>query len=310
MAVGDHPAAGPPLDRVSLTGWSDAERQRQVRSVLLWILWANLALVGVKVGVGWAIGSLAVLGDAAHSTIDALNNVIGLTAIRFAAAPPDEDHPYGHGKFETLGALAIAGFLSVACFELLKAAVERLAGGGSPPRPDLVTVLILGTTVLISGGIAYYERRRGRQLGSELLDADSRHTLADVWITVSVLLGLGLVHLGWGQADAILAGVVAIVVAYSGFQILRRTVPVLVDRRVVDPESVYDVAISVAGVESVTEIRSRGRPGEGFAELTVKVNPATQVRRAHRIADEVERRVAEEFNLRNVVVHVEPSEIH
>lgn len=293
-----------------LSAREQGERQRRVRRVLFWILWANLALVGVKVGVGWVMGSLAVLGDAAHSSIDALNNVIGLTAIRFAAAPPDEDHPYGHGKFETLGALAIAGFLSVTCFELLKAAIESLAGGGSPPRPDRLTVAILGSTIFINVGIAYYERRRGRELGSELLDADSRHTLADVWVTVSVLLGLGLVSLGWEQADAILAALVAFVVAYSGLQILRRTVPVLVDRRAVDPQRVYDVAISVGGVESVTEIRSRGRPGEGFAELTVKVNPATPVRGAHRIADEVERRVAQELDLLNVVVHVEPSEIH
>ncbi len=140
--------------------------------------------------------------------------------------------------------------------------------------------------------------------------ADARHTQADVWVTLAVLAGLGLVLLGWGQADAVLAVMVAAVVAESGYQILRRTVPVLVDRRVVDPKRVREVAAAVAGVESVSEIRSRGRPGEGFAELTVLVNPATQVRRAHVIADEVERRVAAELDLTNVVVHVEPSELH
>jgi cation diffusion facilitator family transporter len=147
-------------------------------------------------------------------------------------------------------------------------------------------------------------------LQSELLLADARHTQADVWVTLSVLVGLGLVQLGWRQADAVLAVLVAIVVAYGGVGILRRTVPVLVDRRAVDPQRIFDVASSVKGVVGVSEVRSRGRPGDGFAELTVRVHPATHVREAHVIADEVERRVSSELKLRNVVAHVEPSELH
>ena len=290
--------------------WDDEGRHRRVRRILFWILWANLLLVVVKIAVGWTIGSLSVLGDAAHSGTDALNNVVALTALYFAAAPPDDKHPYGHGKFETLGAFIIAGFLSVTCFELLRTAVTRLLEGAPPPRPDLAAVLVLAATMLINIAIAFYERRRGRELRSELLTADARHTQADVLVTFSVLVGLGLVSLGWEQADSWLAVLVAILVAHSGLQILKRTVPVLVDQRAVDPDRVFNVASSVEGVENVTEIRSRGRPGEAFAELTVRVNPATSVRRAHVIADEVERRVAAELRLTNVVVHVEPSELH
>jgi cation diffusion facilitator family transporter len=188
-----------------------------VRRILFWILWANLLLVGVKVAVGWAIGSLSVLGDAAHSGTDALNNVIALTAVYFAAAPPDEEHPYGHGKFETLGAFVIAGFLSITCFELLRSAALRLIQGAPPPRPDLMAVLILAGTMVVNIWIAYYERRRGKELRSELLTADARHTQADVWVTAAVLIGLGLVHIGVGQADAVLAVIVAVVVADSGY---------------------------------------------------------------------------------------------
>lgn len=290
--------------------WTGSERPTRVRRILFWILWANLLLVGVKVALGWTMGSLAVLGDAAHSGVDALNNVIALAAVYLAAAPPDEEHPYGHGKFETLGAFMISGFLSITCFELLKSAIIRLLEGAPPPEPRLPALIILAGTMVVNTGVAYYERRKGRELDSELLSADARHTQADVWVTLSVLVGLGLVRLGWGAADAVLAVLVAGLVAHSGYQILKRTVPVLVDRRAVPPDRIVDVASRIDGVESVSEIRSRGRPGEGFAELTVLVHPSTPVRQAHVIADEVERRVAAELGLNNVVVHVEPSELH
>lgn len=290
--------------------WGGNERPARVRRILFWILWANLLLVGVKVGVGWLIGSLAVMGDAAHSGVDALNNLIALGAIYLAAAPPDEEHPYGHGKFETLGAFMISGFLSITCFELLRSSVTRLIEGAPPPNPSLAALAVLAGTMVVNVGVAYYERRKGSELNSELLSADARHTQADVWVTLSVLVGLGLVRLGWSAADSVLAVLVAGLVAHSGYQILKRTVPVLVDRRAVDADRIVDVASRVEGVESVTEIRSRGRPGEAFAELTVLVHPSTQVRQAHVIADEVERRVAVELELTNVVVHVEPSELH
>ena len=145
---------------------------------------------------------------------------------------------------------------------------------GFAQDPNAAAMIILAATMLVNIAIAYYERRRGRELRSELLLADARHTQADVWVTLAVLVGLGLVRFGWGQADAALALIVAIVVAHSGYQILRRTVPVLVDQAAVDANRVYEVASQVEGVETVSGVRSRGRPGEGFAELTVRVHPA------------------------------------
>src|SRR2546426_2907793 len=100
-----------------------------VRRVFIGLLAANLAVVGVKLAVGLSSGSLAVLGGAVDSCVDALNNVLALIVVRVAAKEPDEDHPYGHGKFETLGALAIVGFLSITCFELVREGVNHLVSG-------------------------------------------------------------------------------------------------------------------------------------------------------------------------------------
>jgi cation diffusion facilitator family transporter len=289
-------------------GWAAAgERRREVASVLTWVLLANLIVILAKIIVGLRSGSIAVLGDAAHSGIDAVNNVVGLTAMRLAAAPPDELHPYGHGKFETLAALAVAAFLSVTCFELIQGAVGRLVNGGAPPTIEPVMIGILAATMLVNVGVAWGESRAARRLSSEILAADARHTASDVLVTATVLVGMLLISVfGWASADAILALVVAVVVAKSGYEILRDTIPVLVDARAAEPAEIRSVAEMVEGVQGTSSIRSRGRTGEGFAELTIHVDRRETVVSAHEIADRVELRVAERVGFANVIVHVEP----
>src|SRR5689334_10627012 len=110
------------------------DRAAAVRRVFLGLLVANVAVVAAKVVIGVSAGSLSVLGDAIHSSVDALNNLLFIALMKVASAEPDEEHPYGHGKFESVGALAILVFLSVSCFELLKTSVAGLMQGAPPPR--------------------------------------------------------------------------------------------------------------------------------------------------------------------------------
>src|SRR6266700_7676783 len=181
------------------------DRSRAVRRVLAGLLVANIAVLVVKATIGILSGSLAVIGDAVHSSVDAVYNVLGLVVVRVAAREPDEDHPYGHGKFETLGALAIVVFLSVTCFELVREAVNHLVSGSHPVDVSdfqlALLVLTLGVNVLIT----WYEHRRGTELGSELLVADAAHTRADVFITVGVLVSILLTRQGWWWIDSVVA---------------------------------------------------------------------------------------------------------
>jgi len=289
-------------------GGRPGDRRRSVRRVLWSVLAANLLVIGAKLVVGIRSGSIAVLGDAAHSGVDALNNVVALLAVRVAAAPPDAEHPYGHGKFETLGAFAIVAFLSITCFELLRDAAGRLLAGAPPPEVAPGMLWVLGGTMVVNGAVALLESRSGRELESEILRADARHTASDVLVTGTVIGGLVLVRAGWESGDAWLALLVALVIAWSGFEILRHTVPVLVDRRAFDPDRIRSVVAEDPGVLGATEIRSRGRPGEAFAELTIHVDPEAGVRDAHRIADRVERLLEREGGFYAVTVHVEPAE--
>ena len=247
------------------------------------------------------------LGDAAHSGVDAINNVVGLAAMRLASAPPDAEHPYGHGKFETLAALAVAAFLSVTCFELVQGALDRLIRGGAPPDIEPVMMGVLAAALVVNAAVALGEARASRRLSSEILAADARHTASDVLVTAGVLAGLAITdRTGWAPADAWLALAVALVVARSGYKIFRETIPVLVDERAVDPREIEGVASGVPGVRAVTGVRSRGKSVGRFAELTIRVEPGETVVSAHEIADEVERRVAARIGFTDVTVHVEP----
>jgi len=279
-----------------------------VRRVLIGLLGANLAVVVAKVYIGIVSGSLAVLGDALHSSVDSLYNVLGLIVIRVAARAPDEDHPYGHGKFETLGALAIVVFLSITCFELVRNAVQKLLSGGHAVVVTDLGLVALLATLAINVFVAWYENRRGHELSSELLIADAAHTRTDVFITIGVLIGVLFARRGATWVDPAVAIVVAALIIRVAYQILARTVPVLVDERAIPERAIQNTAQGVNGVKSAYSIRSRGGHGAGlrYAEVTIAVDRDANVEAAHAIADAVEERLRRELELNNVTVHVEP----
>jgi cation diffusion facilitator family transporter len=279
-----------------------------VRRVLIGLLGANLAVVAAKAFIGIVSGSLAVLGDALHSSVDSLYNVLGLIVIRVAARAPDEDHPYGHGKFETLGALAIVVFLSITCFELVRNAVQKLLSGGRAVAVTDLGLVVLLATLGVNVLVAWYENRRGHELASELLIADAAHTRTDVFITIGVLIGVLFARGGAAWVDPVVAIVVAALIVRVAYQIFTRTVPVLVDERAIPERAIRHTAQGVDGVKSAYGIRSRGGRAAGvrYAEVTIAVDRGANVEAAHAIADAVEERLKRELDLNAVTVHVEP----
>ena len=278
-----------------------------VRRALAGLLVANLAVVGAKLAIGLVSHSLAVLGDALHSSVDSLYNVLGLVVVRVAAQAPDEDHPYGHGKFETVGALAIVMFLSITCFELVRSAVQKLTGGAQPIALTDLGLAVLIATLGVNIVVAWYENRRGQELKSELLIADAAHTRTDVFITIGVLVGVLFARQGWHWADPVVAIIVALLIVRVAYQILARTIPVLVDERAIATRSIQETAQAVTGVRGAYGIRSRGRGAQvRYAEVTIAVDRDANVAAAHAIADEVEERLRHDLQLDEVTVHVEP----
>ncbi|NJK46926.1 cation transporter [Candidatus Gracilibacteria bacterium] len=289
------------------------DNRSEVRKVLLVTLLLNLLVMVLKAVVGFKTNSLSLQADALHSVTDSANNILGLITSRLSSPEPDRDHPYGHQKYEAIGALGIAAFLGIACFEILQGAIERIWQGGSLVRINGAELSILIIVLVVNIFVAFYERKVGRRINSPILIADAYHTMSDIWVTIAVLLGLIGVWQGeilnfpqLQLLDVVLAFPVALLVFYSGWMVLKANVPWLVDEMAIAPETIYQIVMEVPGTIDCHDIASRGLLGRQiFIEMHLIVD-APDVETAHKITEEVEIRLTERFSPVRILIHVEP----
>lgn len=289
------------------------DNRARVRKVLWITLLLNLLVMVLKAIVGFLTGSLSLQADALHSVTDSANNVLGLVANRFSSPQPDREHPYGHQKFEALGALGIAAFLSIACFEILQGAVGKIFYGSNAVSISANELWILIVVLGVNIFVAFYERNVGRKIGSPILLADAKHTMSDIWVTLLVLAGLvgiwqanslNFPQLQW--LDVVLAFPVALLVFRSGWEVLRDNLPWLVDEIAIAPEAIHQIVMGVPGVINCHDIASRGLLGrQVFIEMHLIVD-AKDVETAHKITEQVEARLEHRFSPVRVVIHIEP----
>jgi len=287
----------------------DRAQGRRVRRILAVVLGLNLAVALAKLAVGWLTGSISMVADGFHSVTDSASNVVGLVGISLASQPPDEKHPYGHRKFETLSALFIGALLAMTAWEVLRSCVERLFSGGAP-EVTTASFVVMVATMTVNAAVSSYERRRGEELTSEILIADAAHTRSDVYVSLGVIGSLLAARWGYPEMDVVGALVITVVIARVAFQILRQSAEHLADTAFVSPDEVRDLALAVPGVVDVEKIRTRGKPPAGHADLHVQVRPDLRLDRAHVIGHMVADRLREALGIRDVVVHVEPPGDH
>jgi cation diffusion facilitator family transporter len=232
--------------------------------------------------------------------------VIGLVGLRAARKPPDDDHPYGHRKYETLAAAGIFVFLLIAVVEIGRTALRRLAD----PEPLSVGPLsfaVMIVTLIVNLWVVRYESGEGRRLHSELLLADSLHTRSDVFATIGVLISLTAVWLGYPLLDPISGVAIAVLIARTGYLIGRDASGILSDRAVIDEETVRRVVMSVPEVLGSHHIRSRGSQDHVFLDLHVWFAAEMPLRTAHQLSHVVKDRLMETFpQIADAIIHLEP----
>ncbi len=256
-------------------------RDRGIIRVLWIVLLLNWGVALGKIIVGALAGNLTVLADGLHSTLDGINNCIGLVAIFAAAMPPDKDHPYGHRKFESVASMLIGGFIVLIAWEVLQNIVHtvwsHIKNTAEPHEAASVLgggwlfVAVLLATLVINIFVAIYERRRGEALASTFLKADASHTFSDCMVTSFSLASLLTQNLAW-WADPLLAlGVLAFLLR-AAWNIIAENLPALTDHVQLDPLEVKQVAGKAPGVHGIYGIRSHGTPTDVHLDLGIIID--------------------------------------
>jgi cation diffusion facilitator family transporter len=277
-----------------------------VRFVLIYTMILNLVVTVAKVVVGFLTGSLSIIADGVDSLFDSVSNVLGLIAIYLARRPPDEDHPYGHRRYEILITGSISVLLFITCAQILRSAYQRWLHP-TVTEVNIWSFLALGLSIVVHVYVAIYEKRRGHELRSEFLVADAAHTSADILVTVGVAAGLILVRQGYAIVDTLMAVVIAALIAKIGVNIIGSTARILVDGVAVDSDRVKAVLAKIPEVESYHRIRSRGQEDDLHMDLHIRVQPNMPLAQAHRVAHNVRDALQAEIpGLHDVIVHVEP----
>ncbi len=235
-------------------------------------IFASAGMATAKFAVGVAIGSLALISEALHSSVDVVATVVTWMVVRVSDRPADEEHHYGHGKLESLSALGIIAMLYVLAGGILVESYSRLREGAPPPTLSAIPFIVLLVDIAVNFWRARALHRTAHETRSQALAADALHFASDVLGSVAVIIGLALSGLGYAWGDAAAAVGVAVMIAMLGLRLARSTVETLIDRA---PEGVSEKAAAairtVPGVVDVERLRARMVGSTHFIDAIVQV---------------------------------------
>ncbi len=256
-------------------------------------VFASAGMAAAKFVVGVAIGSLALISEALHSSVDVVATIITWMVVRVSDRPADEEHHYGHGKFESVSALGVIAMLYVLAGGILVESWSRLREGVPPPTLSAIPFIVLVLDIAVNFWRASALHRTARDTRSQALAADALHFASDVLGSVAVIVGLALSALGFFWGDAAAAIAVAIMIALLGLRMARSTVETLLDRA---PEGAAEQATAairaVPGVVDVERLRVRMVGSTHFIDAIVQVPRTFPIDRVEEIKRRAQAAVA------------------
>src|SRR3989338_195231 len=263
----------------------------RIRWILIIVLILNWAVAAAKMIFGFLSRCESMTADGLHSLSDGASNVIGLIGIALSSRPIDKDHPYGHKKYETFFSLGIAALLFFISFNLIKESISHLANPIIPEVYYRSFVIMIGT-MIVNFGVMKYEYRRGVALNSDILIADSMHTKSDILTSLTVIIALVSIKLGYPILDPIATFIIALFIAYAAVGIVKEASKILCDSvAITNPKKISDIVLKIEGVKACHKIRTRGRPDDICVDLHVQVESTMHIDQAHKICYAIEEAV-------------------
>lgn len=280
---------------------------RKIKKVLWIIMFANIGVAVAKIIMGTIINSSSMTADGFHSITDGSSNVIGLIGIGIAAKPIDEDHPYGHRKYETLTGLFIVAMLVFLGLKIITSGVTKIM---NPIKPEVTieSLIVMIITLCINIFVAKYEHKKGVELNSTILISDSMHTKSDIYVTIGVIATLVAVKLGVPPiVDGIASLIVAGFILHAAYEIFKEASNILVDSKAVDIRKIEEIVISEEGVKGVHKIRSRGTSDDMHIDMHILADSQMNLEETHRLTHKIQDDLRNELNANvDVIVHLEP----
>ncbi|MGF1752593.1 CDF family cation-efflux transporter FieF [Vibrio makurazakiensis] len=267
---------------------------------------ATILLV-VKIIAWWETGSVSLLASVVDSMLDIAASVVNLLVVRYALQPADKEHTFGHGKAESLAALAQAMFISgSACFLILNG-VERFFRPHELNTPE-IGIYVSFFAMVMTFGLVRFQQSVVKRTGSQAIAADSLHYKTDLYMNAAIMLALGLSWFGFIQADSVFAIGIGIYILYSAYQMAMEAIQSLLDRKLPDEEleQIKEVSLSVEGVLGVHQLRTRMSGPVRFIQLHLELEDQIPLIEAHRISDEVESKLITTFPSADVLIHQDP----
>jgi cation diffusion facilitator family transporter len=286
-------------------------RYREVRKVTLIGSVVDLALGVAKILIGWLAHSQALVADGIHSLSDLGTDFIVLYAAKHSHREADEDHPYGHGRIETLTTVGLGITLIAVSFGIAYDAVRRMNMPELLLNPGAAALAVAMVSVILKEAIYQYTKHAAVRLRSNMLMANAWHSRSDAISSIVVVIGVGGAIMGYTFLDAVAAIAVAVMIAKIGIELVRDSSRELIDTAL-EPEvteTIRQHITDVDGVRALHMLRSRRSGGDALVDVHLQVDPHISVSEGHQIGDTVRRRLLENVDeVTDVTVHIDPED--
>ncbi len=287
------------------------QRKQETNRITLWGVAVNLVLAVIKIAGGLIGQSQALLADGIHSLSDLASDAMVLLAVKHAGEDADEDHPYGHARYETLATVALGILLIAVAVGIAYDAILRLEHPDEIAVPALFTLIIAAISIISNEGLYHATRAVAQKVRSPLLEANAWHHRSDAVSSIVVLIGIGATYIGYPVLDSVAAILVALMIAKIGLDLSRQSIQELVDTAL-EPEMVEHIKQTILDIDDVRQLhmlRTRRMGHNALVDVHIQVPPKLSVSEGHHITETVETRLKDKFeDINDVTVHIDPED--
>ncbi|NIY49763.1 CDF family cation-efflux transporter FieF [Cedecea colo] len=279
------------------------------RAAIAATVMASLLLL-IKIFAWWYTGSVSILAALVDSLVDIAASLTNLLVVRYSLQPADEEHTFGHGKAESLAALAQSMFISGSALFLLLTGIQHLADP-TPMKQPLVGVVVTVIALISTLILVTFQRWVVRKTHSQAVRADMLHYQSDVMMNGAILIALALSWYGWHRADALFALGIGVYILYNAIRMGHEAVQSLLDRALPDTEhqAIIDIVTSWPGVRGAHDLRTRQSGPTRFIQLHIEMEDNLPLVQAHVIAEQVEQAILHHFPGSDVIIHQDPCSV-